>query len=529
MTLKYASKQKIFAYVLLSLIYACGNVAIAYVTKIILNLAQYKQGDIRDLIKVAIVGTAVIIAILFSNIAYKLLKNNIVKEINLYLKSKEMTYLISKNSNLQKDGLNIMTNDLKQIETLKINNELLIINEVLAFLLSIVTGLINSWQLTLIFMVTTLLPGFVQKLFTKKIQVKSRKWEKENGNYTQSVSDGLNGAVTANLYNAQKNILQKVLVDAKNMENALKSLNNAQDIANQIIIALADIFSFILPFLVGAIFMFNGQIGAGTLVMIVQLSNDFINPIVNIFGQLNQIKSTKPILEKLEPGLQYVGLEGKNKTKQPLHFNNLCVKNLSFSIKNRKIFNDLNIQVKSSEKVLLTAPSGWGKSTLLKILLGKLSPDKGEVLIDNHDITSDWEIAHNYFSYIAQIPFIFDDTLEFNITLGLPYSQKEITTAIDKAGLTDLVNEKGLDYKVGEKGQNLSGGQIQRIEITRALLSQRPIMLADEATSALDRKLSKAIHNIIINDKKLTVIEVAHNLSKEDKERFDRVLKLDEM
>lgn len=378
-------------------------------------------------------------------------------------------------------------------------------------------------------MVTTLLPGFVQKLFTKKIQVKSRKWEKENGNYTQSVSDALNGAVTANLYNAQKNILQKVLGDAKNMENALKSLNNAQDIANQIIIALADIFSFILPFLVGAIFMFNGQIGAGTLVMIVQLSNNFINPIVNIFVQLNQIKSTKPILEKLEQGLQYVGLEGKNKTKQPLHFNNLCVKNLNFSIKNRKIFNDLNIQVKSSEKVLLTAPSGWGKSTLLKILLGKLSPDKGEVLIDNHDITSDWEIAHNYFSYIAQSPFIFDDTLEFNITLGLPYSQKEITTAIDKAGLTDLVNEKGLDYKVGEKGQNLSGGQIQRIEITRALLSQRPIMLADEATSALDRKLSKAIHNIIINDKKLTVIEVAHNLSKEDKERFDRVLKLDEM
>ncbi|KRL32985.1 ABC superfamily ATP binding cassette transporter, ABC and permease protein [Lactobacillus helveticus DSM 20075 = CGMCC 1.1877] len=176
-------------------------------------------------------------------------------------------------------------------------------------------------------MVTTLLPGFVQKLFTKKIQVKSRKWEKENGNYTQSVSDALDGAVTANLYNAQKNILQKVLGDAKNMENALKSLNNAQDIANQIIIALADIFSFILPFLVGAIFMFNGQIGAGTLVMIVQLSNNFINPIVNIFVQLNQIKSTKPILEKLEPGLQYVGLEGKNKTKQPLHFNNLCVKN----------------------------------------------------------------------------------------------------------------------------------------------------------------------------------------------------------
>ena len=132
-------------------------------------------------------------------------------------------------------------------------------------------------------------------------------------------------------------------------------------------------------------------------------------------------------------------------------------------------------------------------------------------------------------SYIAQSPFIFDDTLEFNVTLGLPYSQEEIKNALAQAGLTDLVNEKGLDYRVGEKGQNLSGGQIQRIEITRALLSQRPIMLADEATSALDRNLSKAIHNIIINDNKLTVIEVAHNLSKEDQEKFDSVLKLDKI
>ncbi|OCX10885.1 hypothetical protein [Lactobacillus crispatus] len=76
MTLKYASKQKIFAYILLSLIYACGNVAIAYITKIMLNLAQYKQGNISDLIKVAVVGTAIIIAILFSNIAWRIVKSN---------------------------------------------------------------------------------------------------------------------------------------------------------------------------------------------------------------------------------------------------------------------------------------------------------------------------------------------------------------------------------------------------------------------------------------------------------------------
>lgn len=94
MTLKYASKQKIFAYVLLSLIYACGNVAIAYITKIMLNLAQYKQGSVNDLIKVAIVGMAIIIAILFSNIAYKLLKNSVWEKTNSQTGKKNDDFLM---------------------------------------------------------------------------------------------------------------------------------------------------------------------------------------------------------------------------------------------------------------------------------------------------------------------------------------------------------------------------------------------------------------------------------------------------
>ena len=103
--------------------------------------------------------------------------------------------------------------------------------------------------------------------------------------------------------------------------------------------------------------------------------------------------------------------------------------------------------------------------------------------------------------------------MEFNITLGKKYPSKKLNAVIEKAGLKELVDEKGLTYSVGEKGKNLSGGQIQRIEIARALLSDRPIMLADEATSALDQKLSEKIHSIILDNPRLTVIEVAHKIS----------------
>ena len=85
------------------------------------------------------------------------------------------------------------------------------------------------------------------------------------------------------LYDVEIPLVSYVIKQAKQMENALRSLNYTQGAISTLIITIADIFSFIVPFLIGAILMFNGQIGAGTLVMIVQLSNDFINPITMIF------------------------------------------------------------------------------------------------------------------------------------------------------------------------------------------------------------------------------------------------------
>ena len=162
-----------------------------------------------------------------------------------------------------------MTNDLKQIESLKITNELMIISEIAAFAISILVGLINSWLLTIIFVIATIIPGFIQKFFIKDIQDKSAIWEKQNAEYTQAAVDAINGSKTTMLYDAQIPVISYVAKQAKQMENALRALNYTQGAISTLIITIADIFSFIIPFLVGAILMFNGQIGAGTLVMIV--------------------------------------------------------------------------------------------------------------------------------------------------------------------------------------------------------------------------------------------------------------------
>ncbi|MCR1902939.1 ATP-binding cassette domain-containing protein [Lactobacillus taiwanensis] len=523
MSLKFANKKKLALYALLACISACGNVVIAYVTKIMLNSAQYHRGSLSQLILIAALGAISLIIIMFLNFAYRYLRSDITRDINLKLKEKTITYLIAQQNDSQKDGLNLMTNDLKQIESLKITNELMIISEIAAFAISIFVGLINSWLLTIIFVIATIIPGFIQKFFIKDIQNKSAIWEKQNAEYTQATVDAINGSKTAMLYDAQIPVISYVIKQAKQMENTLRALNYAQGAISTLIITIADIFSFIIPFLVGAILMFNGQIGAGTLVMIVQLSNDFINPITMIFDQLNQIRSTKPIWDKVEQALNF---KESNATSKPsLTFNELEVKDLTYSINNKKVLNNVNFKVKAGEKVLLMAPSGFGKTTLLKLLAGQLTPSAGSIVIDQNNLTGNWLKSHDYFGYINQKPFMFDRSLLFNLTLGKKYSEAELQNAIKLAGLYELVNEKGLNYQIGQNGNNLSGGQIQRVEIARAILARRQILLADEATSALDIDLSLQIHQTLLKNPDFAVIEVAHKISDQEKAMFDRIIK----
>ena len=439
------------------------------------------------------------------------------------LKEKPITYLIAQQNDSQKDGLNLMTNDLKQIESLKITNELMIISEIAAFAISILVGLINSWLLTIIFVIATIIPGFIQKFFIKDIQDKSAIWEKQNAEYTQAAVDAINGSKTTMLYDAQIPVISYVAKQAKQMENALRALNYTQGAISTLIITIADIFSFIIPFLVGAILMFNGQNGAGTLVMIVQLSNDFINPITMIFDQLNQIRSTKPIWDKVQKAINF---NNKNENAANLSFNQLSVEKLTYTVDDKAILKNVSFTVNANEKVLLMAPSGFGKTTLLRLLIGQLQPTSGSIIIDQQNVTGNWQKSHDYFGYINQKPFMFDRSLHFNLTLGKKYSGEDLNEAIKLAGLTDLVKEKGLDYQVGQNGNNLSGGQIQRIEIARSILAKRPILLADEATSALDNELSLQIHQVLLKNSNFAVIEVAHKISHQEKEMFDRIIDL---
>ncbi len=122
---------------------------------------------------------------------------------------------------------------------------------------------------------------------------------------------------------------------------------------------------------------------------------------------------------------------------------------------------------------------------------------------------------------------IFADSLLFNLTLGESISREKVEKICDKLDLRNLIKEKGLDYQLGEEADKLSGGQLARIELARAILMTRPVLLLDEINASLDKKTSELIHQYLLNSN-LTFIEVIRHYEKDDLNRYDKILDLED-
>lgn len=194
------------------------------------------------------------------------------------------------------------------------------------------------------------------------------------------------------------------------------------------------------------------------------------------------------------------------------------------------LFDRLNLEIKSGEKVGLVGHSGSGKTTFTRLLLRFSDIDGGEVLIDGQNIAHiAQDDLRSQIAYVPQEPLLFHRTIRENIAYGRTgASEKDVLEAARKANADGFIKQlpHGYDTLVGERGVKLSGGQRQRIAIARAILKDAPILLLDEATSSLDSESEALIQDAL---RKLmqgrTAIIIAHRLSTIQK--MDRIVVLD--
>lgn len=299
---------------------------------------------------------------------------------------------------------------------------------------------------------------------------------------------------------------------------------------NYILMRLINLFAF----LAGAFFTLRGELTMGEFVAFILLSNIFVRPIEKInamlelypkgytgFKRFQEELNTEVDIVDAEHAVTVDNFEGK-----------IEYKNISFSYEeDKKILDNINLEINIGETVAFVGPSGVGKTTLVNLLPRFYEIDEGQILIDGRDIRKvTMHSLRKQIGIVQQDVFLFNGTIRENVLYGnLEASEKEIQAAIDASQLRGLIDslEEGLDTQIGERGVLLSGGQKQRLSIARIFLKNPAILILDEATSALDAETEYYIQTAL-NElaKGRTTLIIAHRLA--TVKDADRILVLSE-
>jgi ABC-type bacteriocin/lantibiotic exporter with double-glycine peptidase domain len=237
--------------------------------------------------------------------------------------------------------------------------------------------------------------------------------------------------------------------------------------------------------------------------------------IVKIINAMGQMRAYDFSLNELESFANKTKSEDQIKQAEPI--NEIQIRNLYFQYADNQVIKDLSLSIKKGSFIGITGKSGKGKTTILNLLLGFLSPSNGEIFI-NDSLVSAKEIK-NYWSqisYVRQQSFFIHDTILRNIILEEEsYNKERLRSALFISGLDDLINRSpdGLNKMITENGKNISGGQQQRIAIARALYKDAELILLDEPFNELDEAsttlLSQHFKEIAATGK--TIIMITHD------------------
>ena len=423
--------------------------------------------------------------------------------------------------------LSALTNDSVSIETNYLDKEFWFIYRVTSFITSLAMMIFYSPLLTLIAVGVTLLPLVVSLLSGKKLSREEIAVSNRNKSFTATVSDCLNGFSVVKAFRAETPVTELFSAENAKLENS-KFTRNRLQIFISTLGQLAGMIAQVSVFFAGAYLALSGKgITAGTVMIFVNLMNFVVAPVAELPGLLAARKASRALIDKITKSLEEsTTVEGGSEL--PALEKAISVKDVSFSYEEGKeVLHDVSFDFEAGKSYAIVGASGSGKSTLLNLIMsGACGADySGSISWDGLELKdSSSDSFFDQVSSIDQNVFVFNSSIKDNITMFRDFPEEEVTEAIKRSNLKELVEERGTDYLCGESGKALSGGEKQRISIARSLLKRSCVLVADEITAALDSRTAHKVSSDILDLTGITKIVVTHSLEENLMRRYDKIL-----
>ncbi|MDA7679305.1 ABC transporter ATP-binding protein/permease [Akkermansiaceae bacterium] len=226
-----------------------------------------------------------------------------------------------------------------------------------------------------------------------------------------------------------------------------------------------------------------------TIALFAVATSRMLPSVSRILNHLSYLRFSAPIVKSISGTIselsQYETATSQDQPSQQIadNWNSITVEGLSYTYPSRSepALKDTSLRITRGERIAIVGPTGSGKSTLIDILLGLLEPSQGQATVDTVPLIQAGENWHRIIGYVPQHPVLLDDTLARNIAFGIPTNEidsQALEEAIATAQLSRLVAtlELGLETRIGERGNRLSGGQCQRVAIARALYKKPQVI-----------------------------------------------------
>jgi ABC-type multidrug transport system fused ATPase/permease subunit len=417
-------------------------------------------------------------------------------------------------------------------ETAKFSTEFMIPLLSFASYLVLVGGLIALLAKTSLLATLSIAAFFLPVFFLLNwFKSSFEKWGKEASQsgegMIRTINHSLGGLKEVRVIGCKAYFEEQLYEQGQIYANSLCSFNTFSIVPRILLEAL------LVTFLIGFTIIFlsfnkNGQNLTSVLGVFAMASVRLLPSVSHLIFALNQMRNSTYTVDKLYYDLKELEkAESVSHVKQNLSSElsrikkSICLERLTYCYPecDQPALQNICLEIKKGQSVGLIGKSGAGKTTLVDVILGLLTPQRGDIKVDGVSIYRDLRSWQNLIGYIPQSIFLMDDTIERNIAFGVPdhlIDLKRLQKAIQSAQLTEVIENlpDGIKTKIGERGVRLSGGQRQRVGIARALYHEREILVLDEATSALDSEteglVSEAIRSLSGTK---TMIIIAHRLS----------------